>query len=122
MTDLRVAEREQEPTLPVTVSTGAEAKCVKLPVAATLNTVESEAARKAAWERKLRGESALRGKGGRSAAHDVPPPATAMELPPQRALPSPQLGSEARAFRVSLVAFRDPRGRGRAWRRCARRL
>ena len=48
MTDLRVAEREQEPTLPVTVGTGAEAKRVKLPVAATLNTVESEAARKAA--------------------------------------------------------------------------
>ena len=48
MTDLRVAEREQEPTLPVTVGTGADAKRVKLPVAATLNTVESEAARKAA--------------------------------------------------------------------------
>jgi hypothetical protein len=48
MTDLRVAEREQEPTLPVTVGTGAGAKRVKLPVAATLNTVESEAARKAA--------------------------------------------------------------------------
>jgi hypothetical protein len=45
MTDLRVAEREPEPTLPVTVGTGAEAK---LPVAATLNTAESEAARKAA--------------------------------------------------------------------------
>ena len=48
MTDLRVAERKQEPTLPVTVGTGAEAKRVKLPVAATLKTVESEAACKAA--------------------------------------------------------------------------
>jgi hypothetical protein len=48
MTDLRVAEREQESTLPVTVGSGVEAKRVKLPVAATLNTVESEAARNAA--------------------------------------------------------------------------
>ena len=47
MTDLRVAEQEQEKTLPVTVGTGPEAKRVKLPVAETLNAVESPEARAA---------------------------------------------------------------------------
>ena len=45
MTDLRVAEQEQETILPVTVGSGVEAKRVKLPVVPTLNAVGSLEAR-----------------------------------------------------------------------------
>lgn len=48
MRELRMAERDDDETIKVTVGTGADERRVKLPVAETLNTVESEAARKAA--------------------------------------------------------------------------
>jgi len=54
MTDLRVAEQEEEKTLPVTVGAGAAAKRVKLPVERTLNMVESIEARVAESPKALR--------------------------------------------------------------------
>jgi internalin A len=47
MTDLRVAERDRDETLKVTVGTGADAKGVKLPVVETLDKVESQESRDA---------------------------------------------------------------------------
>ncbi len=48
MSELRAAEREKDESLKVTLDGDPDAQRIKLPVAATLNAVESEAARKAA--------------------------------------------------------------------------
>jgi internalin A len=56
MRELRMAEREKDDTLKVSVGRGLETERVKLPVVTTLNMVESEAARRAAGpdaERRL---------------------------------------------------------------------